>query len=99
MPFVWSMPVSWVTTFVTAGLCFLPALFGSLTLASPRSRSSPLKEAIQYEEGCLQWMSEQERRGQGGMFWMLDWEYYWGEQLLDKKGVRHDVSVPNLLGH
>ncbi len=44
-------------------------------------------------------MSEQERRGQGGMFWMLDWEYYWGEQLLDKKGVRHDVSVPNLLGH
>ena len=93
MPFVWSMPLSWVTTFVTAGICFLPALLGGMTLASPRARSSPDKEALQREEGLFRWESEQERRGQGGMLWLLDWEYYWGENLLDRKGVRHDVSA------
>jgi hypothetical protein len=30
---------------------------------------------------------------------MSDWEYFWGDNLLDKKrGVRYDVSVSMVLG-
>jgi hypothetical protein len=99
MPFFWDMPLSWVTTFITAGVGFLPVLLAGGLMVSPSSRSSPAREVLQYEEGVLRWEDEQARRGCGGMCWMLDWEYFWGDDLLDKKrGVRYDVSVSMILG-
>jgi hypothetical protein len=67
-------------------------------MASPSSRPSPAREALQYEEGVLRWEVEQARWGHGGMCWMLDWEYFWGDGLLDKKmGVRYDASISMVL--
>ncbi|KAE9382201.1 hypothetical protein N431DRAFT_425648 [Stipitochalara longipes BDJ] len=83
MAFIWAMPESWLTTFVAAGVGFLPVLFAGLTMASPSRRSSPMKEALQYEEGARRWEDEQARRGHGGMLWLLDWEYEWGDRLID----------------
>jgi hypothetical protein len=95
MPFFWEMPKSWLSTFVAAGVGFLPTLFaGALSMASPSSRSSPLKDALRYEEGVQRWEDEQARRGHAGMCWLYDWEYEWGNDLLDKRGVRYDVSNP-----
>lgn len=95
MPFLWDMPSSWVTTFLVAGLGFLPVLFSGLIMVSPSSRFSREKLVLLYQEGLLRWEDEQARRGHGGMCWLLDWEYEWGDNLLDKKGVRHDVSLLN----
>jgi len=98
MTFIWDMPLSWTTTFVAAGLGFLPILFAGLSMASPSSRLSPEKLAVLHEEGLFRWEEEQARRGHGGMAWELDWEYYWGDGLLDRQGVRYNVSVPVLPG-
>jgi hypothetical protein len=97
MGFYWEMPVSWTTTFLAAGLGFLPVLFAGLNMASPSCRSSPEKLAVQFEEGLHRWEDEQARRGHGGMDWMADREYSWGDNLLDRRGVRYNVSVPGLV--
>jgi hypothetical protein len=47
-----------------------------------------MKEALQHDKGMLRWEDEQARRGHGDMCWLLDWECEWGDDLLDKKGVK-----------
>jgi hypothetical protein len=57
-------------------------------MASPSSPFSLMKEALQHDEVMLRWEDEQGRRCHGGMGRWLDWEYEWGDDLLDKKGVK-----------
>jgi len=92
----WTLPFIWMTTMVTAAVCFLPDLFCKLALGPP-SRSTAHETKTRYWGMVRKWEDEQDRRAQGGMAWLYTWEYLAGDKLLDHQGIRRSVSVRNHL--